>query len=233
MSPPYADKAIAWHDIDPSAARGLFEIWTAARELEWAELAWQALSERNLNHYRGEVERHRVLGRLMVLATIYREFASLAWDETDEPEYTFWVDDLGLSKFRIAQAVGSDFLTAVDVDDDELLERAAITLVENERQVVVKALFQHFDNASMLFASLFATCWHPPSCDDDVYVGESEADEDGENAESGKVPQPTEPRITSILIDPNALHDILNEFEPNKMRAFEWIDQGMPRLFDL
>jgi len=65
-----------WEDISEDAA-SLFRVWTEGRELHWAKKSWEALGKRGLTSYADEVERARVVVRLMTLAAIYRDFCEL------------------------------------------------------------------------------------------------------------------------------------------------------------
>ncbi len=219
MSVPHPKENLRWEDVE-GYAQSLFDVWLAGREIEWAQLGWTALERAGLTTYGSELERHEVLCRLAVLASLYREFCQLVWEEYAEPEYESWIHDLEMSTFRLAQLAG-DALAGPRYDgyDDEALAGEALRVaVESMRPEVVKALKDYFNgNDSLLFASLYATNWEPPFDDDDFDDDDSEDDDEDEE----------EWTLSRILASDEALDDILNTVDDGKLAGFAWVTEGM------
>jgi hypothetical protein len=90
----------------------------------------------------------------MTLATIYKEFCDLAWDEWDEPMYTVWASELGVVPFRVAQCLGASFAEGTYEDGKELLELGINELVDQARPNIYEALRDEFGSDSGLFIAL-------------------------------------------------------------------------------
>jgi hypothetical protein len=88
----------------------------------------------------------------MTLAAMYHEFAELAWQETFEPAYIYWAEELGISEIRVGQLLGPDELQD---DHDDLFEAGLQLLVNQTRNESYKALVAHFGSDSEIFASLW------------------------------------------------------------------------------
>ncbi len=186
-----------WEDVE-----GMFDFWTGKPELYWARNAWSALEKAGLTLFSDQIERTKVLVRIMNLATICREFYHLAFDETqDSPPYTWWADSLEISPFRIGQIVGSSFERGddeyVDDDADSLIKSALVFLVDENRHEICAALVKGFGSESDLFYAL----WTSPH-------GNPEVNEDEELE----------------TIEDVMWHDLTDR----KLRAFDWIMNGMP-----
>lgn len=147
---------IAWSDI-ASAAQELFNTWVGNPEIGWARQAWKALRHGDLTSYTNELEKQRVLIRLMVLAIIYIEFCEHAWGEAGDPWIGDWSDALGLSPFRIGQLVGHEFAAEAPAEDSYLLRHAVVVLIMEERDKVVRALVAYYGDYQELFVALMAS----------------------------------------------------------------------------
>lgn len=238
--------SVLWDEV-AWAAESMFRVWVGGRELEWAKMAWDALTAAGLTTYRNEIERYRVLVRLMTLATMYREFCTLAWEEEDEPLYGDWISDLEIPAFRLGQLVGPEFAPDdQELEETELAYAAVASLIESSRRAVYRALVKHFGGASMLFASLYATNLddfgeeEEYEDDDWGYDDEDEVEDDGtddtskDESSPGQTSPDTNPRertLAELLADTDVLDDILNEVTYGKMEAFEWVSDGMPSIF--
>lgn len=191
---------------DPSVS--MFDVWIGQPELAWARKAWAFLERRGLTLFSNELERTRVLIRAMTLGTIYREFCDLAYDDAWDTEYLIWAEEMGLNSFRVAQLIGNDpeFGPDDDADESSLLESALYSLIDDERSDICKALCEGFDGESMLFVSLWNSMFDEKSPEDDP------GDDEG-------FPFPESPE------------DVLNSnVTGEKLRAFSWISEGMPRV---
>jgi hypothetical protein len=146
------------------------------------------------------MEKTLVFIRLMTLATIYKEFCDLAWDEWNEPMYTVWASELDINRYRVAQSIGPEFAKDSNETEEDLLSLALAELVDLARAEISDVLIKDFGGESALFISLWRT------------AGSSEEDSEGEG-------QPEEDD-----------YSIVNNVTAEKGRAFEWIQEGMPRV---
>jgi hypothetical protein len=78
---------------------------------------------------------------------LYRDFCALAWDERDEPTYSYWAEELSLEAFVLGQLVGPD----PGIEADHALNH----LVNAARSQVLELLLQLFGNVNSLFVSLW------------------------------------------------------------------------------
>ena len=224
-------RVVRWKDIHQGALHSLFHVWTEGRELRWAKKSWEALAKHGLTAYSDETEWTLAIIRLMTLGTIYREFCDLAWDEEYYPEYTIWASELDLNHFRVAQCLGSEFARDSCADEKELLEHGVSELVDRARPEIHKALTAEFGGDSMLFFSLWNTVDYRGDEEDDIDDEDEEDDEKGSGREqdndTGDGRQEEEQIETKWTEDADI---ILNNPTPERVRAFEWIREGMPSV---
>lgn len=210
---------IEWHDIQ-GAAPDIFNIWVGKPELKWAEDAWTKLDLEGLTSYKNELEKHLILVRFLALGTLYHEFCQFAFDEMASVDYLSWAEaldneELFLSPFRLGQLLGSSFMPEEEIcnrsAEQSLLPNFIGSLVEQERTIVVAALINGFESESLLFAHLWLS---PRSFDqeDDCYYD----DEDDE--------------VYYDSYDVETVEDVLAYATFDKMRAFEWVMEGMPSI---
>lgn len=239
-----------WKDVE-DAADEMFRVWADGRELEWAEFAWGVLGEAGLTSFCNRLERARVQVRLMVLATMYREFCWLCWDEKDEPIYSWWMDALSLDHFTLGQLVGSDFALDRDwdaEDEDALIAAAVVRLLQEERERLVPHLTAGMGGTAHLFAAFYLTNYTLATEDDlfeggpdeDAAVGHGEEDVETphtlvglEHGEDDEVHASSiRPTLKDLIEDPDILDEVLNhDISPGKVFAYEWVRDGMPSEF--
>lgn len=219
------ERRVAWWDDVARDANSMFRVWSDGRELDWAKKSWEALSKRGLTAYSNQIEWTRVMVRLMALAAIYRDFCELAVDEIHEPEYTYWADDLSVTAFRVAQCVGSEFRKDEEVASGDLLESALLELMETARTEVHKVLLTEYGGESLLFVSLWNTVEYERA--EDLEPEETDEDlENGQDEDDLKLPS----QLAADINWRQNASSIVNNVTGEKMKAFEWIQQGMPAL---
>jgi hypothetical protein len=230
MSQNRPNAKVAWTDIPGGVRDTLFRVWTDARELLWAEKCWGYLDKRGLTAYSDEVERVRVLARLMSLAEIYREFCDRAWEEQYDCELVVWASELDMNHFRLAQCVGPTFEENTVDDDDELYSAALMSLAEQARHEIYDVLIQEFGSESNLFVSLWNTVEFQRE-DDDAYLDYKDGPDQPERLTGKRRIGPDGAYTEEIEINwlENA-EEILWDVTTNKMCAYEWITEGMPRV---
>lgn len=198
---------LTWDEIESAAARA-FSIWTGQPELRWAKEAWQILSDAGLAAYEGELDRHRAIIRFLALAGIYSDWCAAAWGEYSDLQCSYWTEGLDVNAFRLGQLVGADEDSEDgELDDNVLTEEALHRLADAARPDVVRALLGHFGTASGLFLSLWRSMDFPHDEIDDQENEEDDWDDEGSRD------TPTDDAI-------------LNEITDEKLRAFDWTQDG-------
>lgn len=180
-------------------ARTLFGVWYDGSEIEWAAYMWSILERAGLTKYEDEVERTVVVGRLIALAGISREFASRAWSEGDSGEWLCAVQGAVLegeyplldrvAVGRLAEKKG--LLASNDCTGRESVPGLMIEVAKHEWSAVASAL-----SADLGESLLFASLWKTP---------------DGE----ARYPLPGE-----------VLNEILNNPDEAMYAPFNWVQNG-------
>ena len=137
---------LGWEEVK-GAAQAAFDVWVSGGELQWAKEVWERTVAAGLANYSNELERHRVAVLFLGLAGLYRDFCSMAWDESDAPTYSYWAEELNLDDFVLEQLVGPGSRTEGN--------GALNDLVNATRPQVVRMLTQFFGNVNPLFVSLW------------------------------------------------------------------------------
>lgn len=225
---------LSWDDL--SGTEEIFSVWVDGDEIEWAKKSWEILSAHGLTEYENEIERCLVLIRLLCLGVMYREFCYFAWDEYPDIDLADWADEAGINSFRIAQIVGNEFEPDLDGSERELLEEALKRLILREHSRVYRALVEGFGGKSMLFASLWLTMEKGAMADgwDDEEGEENEDDHYEQNSFSFSLldgeEEENEHDLTyeDRLKNESVLRSVLNDVDANKLRAYAWVEEGMP-----
>lgn len=204
---------ILWEDL--TGTEEIFSVWVHGYETEWAKKSWEVLGAKGLTEYKDELERCLVLVRLLCLGVMYREFCYFAWDEYPEIDLVDWAEAVGINFFRIAQIVGDSFEPDWEASERELVEEALKELILREHPRVYDALVKGFGGKSMLFASLWLTM------ETGITTDEWDGDEGEEENEHDL-------SYEDRLKNESVLHSVLNDIDANKLRAYAWIDEGMP-----
>lgn len=179
----------------------LFSIWVGGAERRWAAYMWDVLERAGLTLYDDgdEVERTRVVCRLVALAGINREFAARAWQEGYPGEWreSVYAEVIGryplldpIAVGRLAEREGVSVEPSRYDGREDALDLVK-ELAEREWTEVVRAILEDLGE-SWLFASLWAT----------------------RNAAS-RYPLPDE-----------VLYEILDTDVEEKVEAFGWVERG-------
>lgn len=145
-------QTLTWDDIEP-AARDAFDIWTSGSDFEWAKEAWGLLTKAGLSNYDTERERHVVIARFLALASLYRDWCSLAFDETQEDSPGYWVEGLEVNPIYVGQLVSDEELSD---DPSQSIWDAWQLLLSDQRPVVAAALRAGYGGTD---AELFVALW--------------------------------------------------------------------------
>jgi hypothetical protein len=138
------------------AAEELFKV-LGRSELVWAEQAWDHVVRAGLAEAHSELDRHRVVVRLIALASVYREFSSLAWKRSTRCHYAEWAVFLDLVPLRLGQLLGEKAALPEKAKEERLLEEAVAILVNRERAELHKVLVAGYGTVSKLFAAMWRT----------------------------------------------------------------------------
>jgi hypothetical protein len=206
-------KKLNWTDVQ-EFAKEMFNIWVDQPALRWAESAWLKLESQRLTEYSNVLEEYVVLVRLMTLATLYHDFCEYAFDISSSIDYYLWLDYLEQEGFplhplRMGQLLGRGFMSHEKIEKDpkvDLVKEGICALVESERSPVVNALINGFGNESLVFANLWQSRQSTNSSESNL-----EEDFSGHH---------------------ETIDDVLGDMTFEKMKAFEWIAEGMPGKMD-
>jgi hypothetical protein len=186
---------VSWDAVLP-IANETFHIWTGQPELCWAEQAWIHLTNAGLTVDGDPLDRLRGYVRLLVLASLYRDWCDLVWDEVEDDSPEVWLSAVEVSPLHIGQLLGPDVFPEDDVNE------ALNVMMARERPAVVEAILEGFGGVPGLFVALWRS---------DKPLGQELPVDDDEDVW-------TDPPETEA--------DILNDVTPEKMAAYEWIDGG-------
>ena len=160
---------LGWVELKP-VAREAFRIWMSGSDFEWAREAWSLLTKAGLCSYDTERERHIVIARFLALASIYRDWCSVAFDETQGDDLTYWVDELEIEPMYLGQLVPDEELSD---DPDEARDEVWHILLDRERARVVDALRSAYGGKT---EDLFVALWRSvrgfdsPDPDEEDYI---------------------------------------------------------------
>ena len=146
---------IGW-DRFVEVAEELFKV-LGRSELLWARQAWESLAKAGLADASSELDRHRVAIRFIALATIYREFCTLAWKKNTRSHYAEWAVFLDLYPLRLGQLLGEKATLPEKAKEERLLDEAVALLANRERPALHKALLAAFGGVSKLFIAMWRT----------------------------------------------------------------------------
>lgn len=160
---------LTWDDVK-CAALDAFNYFSDRHELRWAEEAWGRLCAAGLADASTASAQTRSVVRFMALASFWRDWASLAWDERWDDDLGEWADSLDLSALHVGQLLGPD-------DDYEETADALAVLVARERQVVHATLLEAYGGTSGLFIALWRSnqSSEPPTDPEDLESWEDDA----------------------------------------------------------
>jgi len=162
---------------------------------------WQLLDQEGLTSGESRIERLEVHIRFLVLASLYRDWCSLVFDEIDDDWPALWLGPACVHPFHIGQMVGRD----VDLDDPEHdLGEALNLLMDRERESVVAAILKGLGGDEGLFISL----WRSMNGTERQAVLDEDDEEPSEETDS----------------------DILNDVTNETLAGYEWIREGCPQL---
>ena len=168
-------QSIDWDELEPGA-REAFNIWTSGSDLQWAKETWALLATAGLCSYETDRERHVVIGRFLALASIYRDWCSVTFDEMHEDVPIYWVDGLSVDPIYLGQLLADQELSD---DPDEAFSEALQILLTHERAEVVSVLRTAYGGQ---VEDLFVALWRSvrgsmsPEPGDEDYVEENYAE---------------------------------------------------------
>ena len=191
-------KTVGWDKVLPIAEEA-FHIWVDHPELQWAEQAWAQVQKAGLAADGSSIDRLRAYVRFLVLASMYRDWCALVWDEVEDDSPEMWLSNMEVNPVQVGQLLGQD--VEVADDSEEALPEALHILIERERAGVVRAVLQGFGGDVGLFLSLWRS--------------------QGTRNEAGFVEKDDEQQDMS-----ETHYEILNEPTREKLAGYEWISEG-------
>jgi hypothetical protein len=140
----------------------------------------------------------RVFIRFLVLASFYRDWCALVWDERHDDSPEVWLSAVDVDRFHVGRLIG----TSVNLADEDNLDEALFVLMGRERKTVVDALLKGFGGIPLLFVAL----WRSNQGADSLATLLARDDEWNHQPESED--------------------DILNDPTDEKVAGYMWLDQG-------
>ena len=213
---------VDWDEIEPLAAV-TFDIFDGQPEMRWAGLAWRHLDRAGLTAGTTCLDVARSHVRMLVLASLYRDWCMKAWDEVQDDEVGYWIGEFDFLPLGVGQLIGVD--DDLSTDPHEALVEALETLMARERKAVVDALLSGFGGVDGLFVALWRS-----NQDSDAESTDSPAN--SERAESAEQASLFDGEDENDLDDddgvdePETDADILNDVTASKMNAYEWVRSG-------
>jgi hypothetical protein len=114
-----------WEELEPSAQHA-FNIWMSGSDLEWAKQTWNLFTKAGFCNYDSPKERLLVIGRYLALASLYRDWCSVARDETQEDVPFYWIEELEIAPIHLGQLTDEE----LSEDADEAFSEALDILLE-------------------------------------------------------------------------------------------------------
>jgi hypothetical protein len=192
---------VGWEDVERIAEEA-FTIWVGYPERRWAKRAWSCLIDAQLADGSDPLERLRAYVRFLVLASLYRDWCAIVWDEPYDDEACDWLSAVDVNPVHVGQLLGRGVTVPDDLDAS--LDEALSFLMARERTAVVKVLVEGFGGVDALFVELWRSNSEP---DEPILL---DVDEGEEHAESDA--------------------DILNDLTAEKMAGYEWLTEGCEYL---
>jgi hypothetical protein len=171
-------QTLDWDEIEP-AAREAFRIWSSGSDFDWAKEVWSRLVQAGFCDYESAQRRHLVIARFLALASIYRDWCAVAFDESHADEPQFWVEDLEIEPFYLGQLVREP----LGDDPDDAIAGAWAILLHRERPRVVQALLTVYGGQ---VEGLFVALHHSVKS-----LFEADDDEDCDEADTAVLNEPS------------------------------------------
>jgi hypothetical protein len=189
--------SVAWDEVLPIAERA-FQIWIGSPETHWAKGAWGYLTSAQLTTVSTPLDRLLSYVRFLVLASLYRDWCALVWDEMHDDEPEDWLCGLQASKIDVRQLLGP--IAELTDDWGANLNNALLSLMEGEHEAVVAGLIRGSGGVDALFVALWRSRADPGlnRCND------------GDN--------------NDVAEESDA--DILNDVTLEKSAGYQWILEG-------
>jgi hypothetical protein len=147
--------SVTWQEVLP-IARESFDIWIGSPEIHWARQAWACLTGAGLTSALSPLDRLLSYVRFLVLASFYRDWCALVWDEVIDDEPENWLCGLQVNKIDVGQLLGS--IVELTDDSEASLTDALLSLMEGEhRQAALTgaALRERFGVFDFVFHSSY------------------------------------------------------------------------------
>ena len=190
---------VTWDEVLPIAEEA-FHIWVDQPELRWAEQAWKHLAKAGLTGSETSLDRLAAYICLLVLASMYRDWCAVVWDEVDDDSPGVWLSNADdVSPVLIGQLLGPD--DEVGEDPEDPVDEALNILMERERKAVVAAVLKGFGGVEGLFVALWRS-----NTDPEKRIADDDEDDWRDPPETDA--------------------DIINDATSEKLAGYEWIREG-------
>ncbi len=214
-----------WEEVKKTSGDLLFDIYGDHSDRNWARIVWRSLERRGLADHATPEEKQRVLLRLMTLAVICQEFCYIAWKEGEYPPLVDWADGIGMDAVMVTHITGGTLAAQLELEEDEedlVYEEALKKAVEDLRPEIFRHMVDMFGGKTFLFASLWKM----------GQSGYPDAPAENNTAEVRDWDQwRNEDLMGNEAEFAETITDVLNEVDPEKMEAFDWVDEGMAAVW--
>ncbi len=194
---------VEWDTVEPIAEKA-FSIWVGHPERHWAKQAWAHLAAAGLTSNDDPLDWLRACIRFLVLASLYRDWCALVFDEVEDDRPQSWLSAVEVHPFHIGQLIGEDVVVE---DPDGGLDEPLNELMCRDRKDVVAAIVKGFGGAEGLFASLWTSRGE----------GDEQSPSDREDSDEDEVEEMSG-------------YEALNDYTPEKAAGLEWAQTGCDTL---
>ncbi len=145
---------IDFEEIEP-CLNNLVGVWMSDINDRWFKRHWSILESANMTSYMDDIQKTYVYVNAVVLGVIWREFNHVLYDEGNEIELSFMIENIPFSDIRLGQIIRPDFEKEVSTDDEDqeiILRQTILTqLISNSRSQVINILRKHYGDDLSFF----------------------------------------------------------------------------------
>lgn len=202
---------IDFEELEP-CLNDLVGVWMSDINDRWFKRQWSILENAKMTLYTDDIQKTHVYINAVVLGVIWREFNHVFYDEGNEIELNFMIENIPFSDIRLGQIIGDNFEKEVSTDDEDqkiILRQTIITqLISDSRSQVINTLKKHYGDDLSFFEGFTSF----KAADNIVVKGEAVNEEEE----------------MDDLDDEN--EDLRGGFQE---AAFSWISEGCPEIADI
>lgn len=200
--------------------RGIFregEVWSEGREEYWYQRAWAILGKENLTQYSNDYELCVVKLYAITFIYVFRRFCEIAFDDYYDMDLTSLTCDI-FSDFEIGQIFSKMFPDENMLDENEIND-ALMAIVEKLKFKLYKAIGYHM-NPNEVYAWMYCTVFTPSKL-------ETGCEDDSKMLEIVEYDIGSYPEYENMLQEKSVIDAVINDANPGKFEAFDYINSLM------